>query len=164
MGKISRKEKYRFKRPELLIEKKWRCIICGRIYDDKDEALDCALQLEQPIFEVGDIVVEVAATQKAGKECCRASWYTGDKRWIYRVGLGPYKQPDHYSFYYVVSYMDCSKGHEIRYHLATRATQGHSLGWTTAKTHICMTKIKKPPRFILNSSKGLLGMNAGGLL
>lgn len=158
---------------------KYYCEICEQAYDTAKKALACENQkVEQPIAKVGDIV-----TSRAG-----FGWFNGDQRWIVnfkKLGMpitpGKFKgaNPAHkrlncfdtcctYQFYYVVTAITHQRqSHKLAYHLATRAmSEGtrHNGGWTNPDGHFGIELVVKPPKFVVESSKSLIGKEFRWLL
>lgn len=123
---------------------------------------------------------------------CRSGfgWYDGDRNWISNAdqvdpkGLGnpgpiprgkcPNGDRNCFSpcctflFYYVVSFIDedPTRAGRRRYHLITNAmTRSHRSGYTFDDGgHFSPWLVEDPPRYILNTSKELLGQAADHLL
>ena len=149
----------------------YHCDMCNASYDTLAAAEACEKDRPRPKLKVGDIV-----HGKSGW-----TWFNGDPLWIenhaarggqpsgHQAG-GLAKGGKHardlncfgpcctYSFYYVVVKVDYDE-HRCRYWLVTGAMngkEGHLGGRTYDSGHIAMRKVRRPPPFVVESSKALL--------
>lgn len=147
----------------------YMCETCGTQYQKKSDALKCEAQKEKPVAKVGDIV---SVYKHFG-------WFNGDKRWIQNLNVllkGRRKCPNgdsncfdkccNYSFYWVITAID-NEGHKLRYHLFNRAMsgrEGYTNGYTFSGSHLIPAKVKKIPKFIVRSSRSLIGKKSNHLI
>lgn len=141
------------------IEIIYRCPICQGIYENKAVALECLNSSDAALFKVGDIV---EARYGFG-------WFNGDKKWVINpdVDTKPhgFGRDCSMGFYYVISHIDMS-GHEVRYHLATKAMKedsGYEKGFTFNRGHVTIRLISAP-KAVEEQSKELIGIKSDGLI
>jgi hypothetical protein len=154
----------------------YQCEVCKELYKTEEKALACERQKFMPRLEVGDIVLARSGF----------GWFDGDQKWIQNFHkLGMYTNPGEmpgkenhgncfrecctYVFFYVVTAIDhdTRDPHRVRYHLATKAmsaSTGYLDGYTFDEGHYRPRKVRKPPEFIVEDSKDLIGLESDSLL
>jgi len=153
----------------------FQCNWCGSIHPTEEAALKCLRSTEPHPFEPGDIVVMSSSLREGEDEYCPFGWYDGDERWIFKKGRGLHGGPGAFAFYYVVTaniyringnFLLLENAHDAVFCVATKAMQwcGYSHGWTHQDTHTNFTKLEDPPKFIVKSSKDLIGQISDRLL
>ncbi len=144
------------------------CPLCKTNYSTNIEAKKCLDKGFSPTCKVGDVVFA-----KSGY-----SWFDDDVKWVSNPNVK--RIADHgncfgecctMQFYYVITKIDMESGssHRPRYHLFTKAMTGkdgnvgHRCGFVFG-THFPPQVIKKPPRYVEEDSRKLLGKAAEWLL
>lgn len=138
----------------------YRCDFCGCLYKRYQDARDCCERGFHPTVVEGDIVV-------AGVD--RFGWFDGDPKWIAREVEGDSHTGKVFTLYYVVTCVDADErdAHRPRYHLFTKAMtgeQGWESGYTFDEHHVAPRKVEDPPKYVVETSKELLGHKSECLL
>jgi len=138
----------------------YRCDICGRLYKRYQDAMDCHEQGFHPTLLEGDIAI-------AGIN--RLGWFDGDPKWVAQEVPGDSGTGKLYTLYFVVTRVDGDDrdAHRPRYHLFTKAMtgeQGWQSGWTFNEHHIRPQKVENPPKYVVETSKEVLGRKSEWLL
>lgn len=167
----------------------YQCEFCGSQYATFAEAEACASLPSTPLFQPGDIVVDVRSeglwmdeyTKKGifdhlssrheGEPHCAVPGVYRPNPWIYKVGHSINNIPA-VAPYFVVTLVTLIKDekHVFMYHLysmfdASRGVRVPFNGWTCQETHVAVKKPEAPPpAVVIKVSKKLIGMKSKHLL